>query len=196
MELTQAELAELTNISLMSIRRYESGSRTPTIDVLRKISEVLKIPLKVIVGKDADYYGLNENNLNNAEKIEHFEKLIETYLHSVSVWSSDKAFNEEEERNIKEHFAELLLRYKNVLSTVGNAIYNSDYRKSIKRLIDDDNETLVPFLKEKYFQEAAERELKELSEWCNNLAWYIAKGSTNIPLKKVMEENNKPKGQP
>lgn len=42
--LTQRELADLIGISLLSVQRYESGQRVPTVDIALKYGRVLKIP--------------------------------------------------------------------------------------------------------------------------------------------------------
>lgn len=42
--LTQEQLAAAASVSVMSIRRYESGDRTPKVDQLEKIAEVLCVP--------------------------------------------------------------------------------------------------------------------------------------------------------
>jgi len=41
-KLTQAELANLTGVSVMTIRRYESMDRIPRIDIVIKLMDVLK----------------------------------------------------------------------------------------------------------------------------------------------------------
>lgn len=45
MGMTQEDLASKTNLSVMSIRRYESGDRTPTLDVLERIASALQCEL-------------------------------------------------------------------------------------------------------------------------------------------------------
>lgn len=41
--LTQQQLAKESNISVMSVRRYESGEREPTQEVIKMIAQVLDI---------------------------------------------------------------------------------------------------------------------------------------------------------
>lgn len=43
--LTQAELAKKANLSEISIRKYENGSRKPKIETLRSIANALNVPL-------------------------------------------------------------------------------------------------------------------------------------------------------
>ncbi len=44
MGLGHAQLAELLHVSRQAYAQYESGKRTPGVDVLRKMSEVLQVP--------------------------------------------------------------------------------------------------------------------------------------------------------
>ncbi|SCJ81660.1 transcriptional repressor DicA [Anaerotruncus sp. 2789STDY5834896] len=48
--MTQQDLADAAGISVMSVRRYESGDRYPNKDTVKKIAAVLKVPPKAIVG--------------------------------------------------------------------------------------------------------------------------------------------------
>lgn len=45
MGMTQEDLASKTNLSVMSIRRYESGDRTPTLDAVERIASALQCEL-------------------------------------------------------------------------------------------------------------------------------------------------------
>jgi len=44
MDMTQADLAQATNIMQKSISRYETGQSLPTLETLEKIAKVLKKP--------------------------------------------------------------------------------------------------------------------------------------------------------
>lgn len=48
--LTQEQLATMTELSVMSIRRYETGERIATIETLKKIAIALEISLAELVG--------------------------------------------------------------------------------------------------------------------------------------------------
>ena len=47
--LTQAQFAELLNMSEMTIRRWESGDRSPRMEELEKISSVLDVPINELL---------------------------------------------------------------------------------------------------------------------------------------------------
>lgn len=43
--LTQSQLSKLSDIPVITLGRYERGERNPSIDILQKISEALKVPI-------------------------------------------------------------------------------------------------------------------------------------------------------
>ena len=55
--LTQQQLADATQISVMSIRRYESGERTPTENVINEIARVLRVNPADLDERQAIYLG-------------------------------------------------------------------------------------------------------------------------------------------
>ena len=53
LQMTQAELAEKVGLSQETISQYEIGTRTPNVDVARKIAKVLREPLdNIFFGKE------------------------------------------------------------------------------------------------------------------------------------------------
>lgn len=48
--LTQEKLSEITQISMASIQRYESGKRQPNIQTINKIADALGMPLNELLG--------------------------------------------------------------------------------------------------------------------------------------------------
>ena len=52
--LTQKEMAKKLGVSLSSLQKYEYGDFKPSSDILKKMSEVFKIPVSVILNVD-DY---------------------------------------------------------------------------------------------------------------------------------------------
>lgn len=53
--LTQEQLAIRAGISFMSVRRYESGERTPTIKTLNKIADALGLSMAVFTAPDVTW---------------------------------------------------------------------------------------------------------------------------------------------
>ena len=50
--LSQSQLAELVNVQSFSISRYETGTQWPSIETLIKMSEVLKVSVDYLLGKE------------------------------------------------------------------------------------------------------------------------------------------------
>ena len=48
--LTQEKLSEITQISMASIQRYESGKRQPNIQTINKIADALGMPVSELLG--------------------------------------------------------------------------------------------------------------------------------------------------
>ena len=51
---TQEELGKLLNVSKVSVCGYENGTRTPTLDVFRRLVDVLEITPDYALGNDVD----------------------------------------------------------------------------------------------------------------------------------------------
>ena len=47
--LTQEQLAEYLGVSVMTVRRWEWGERMPDVDAIRKISQVLEVPISELL---------------------------------------------------------------------------------------------------------------------------------------------------
>lgn len=57
--ITQKQLSELTGIAEITIRQYEAGKYKPKLDNLKKISDVLQIPLAALLDLDETDQALN-----------------------------------------------------------------------------------------------------------------------------------------
>ena len=76
--MSQEMLARQTGISTMSIRRYESGERKIRADDLRRISQILHIPLSALFG-----FGQSEENSILAQVEREIKMLSEDELKQV-----------------------------------------------------------------------------------------------------------------
>jgi Predicted transcription factor, homolog of eukaryotic MBF1 len=54
MKMTRQQLADEANISLSSLAAYERGENNPPIDVATRLSDILKISLDWLVGKESE----------------------------------------------------------------------------------------------------------------------------------------------
>lgn len=118
--LTQSQLASASNISLMSIRRYETNERTPDITQLQQIANGLKIPLKELLGleykenilDDSDIYkffdslGYIIKNAEN-EKFELFSKDITNPIHMSLTWDELKKIKHDTWKYLKFSLSEI-----------------------------------------------------------------------------------------
>ncbi len=89
--LTQKELAELTSVHVAQIRRYESGTSQPTLDVIRKIAIALH------VSADALIFDAKERGPDDDLRL-HFEAVSK--------------LSEEEKETIKELLEGMLLKHE------------------------------------------------------------------------------------
>lgn len=118
--LTQSQLASASNISLMSIRRYETNQRTPDITQLQQIANGLKIPLadllrleyKENILDDSDIYkffdslGYIIKNTDN-EKFLLFSKDITNPIHVCLTWDELKKIKDDTWKYLKFSLAEI-----------------------------------------------------------------------------------------
>lgn len=165
--LTQKQLAELIGVVTGTIQQYELNKRQPRIEQLQKIADALDTSIQQLLGLGESSY-----------PPEHSDKLIDLYIHGILHWINDRAYTPTEQANIKEHFSQILGRYKEVLSTIGNAKYSPEMEEKIQRLSEEGHDELIPVVKEQFFREVAKHQLQSLVAFANNLAWYIAKGNT------------------
>ena len=118
--LTQSQLASASNISLMSIRRYETNQRTPDITQLQQIANGLKIPLADLLGleykenilDDSDIYkffdslGYIIKNTDN-EKFLLFSKDITNPIQVCLTWDELKKIKDDTWKYLKFSLAEI-----------------------------------------------------------------------------------------
>jgi transcriptional regulator with XRE-family HTH domain len=93
--LTQKDLAELTNVHVAQIRRYESGTSQPTLDVIRKIAIALHVSADTLIfdqkergpGDDLRLHFEAVSKLSEEEK-ETIKELLEGMLlkHEAKRW--------------------------------------------------------------------------------------------------------------
>lgn len=76
-KLTQSQLAKLLNKSDITIRKWESGERTPNIETLKEISNILEAPLSILTGeRDVSSLFASAGGLNDKSKVENLRKKL------------------------------------------------------------------------------------------------------------------------
>lgn len=88
-KLTQEELADIIGVSGISIRKYESEDRKPSLEILLKISDVLDIPIKEL--------GIEENIINVLPKI---PKDVKNMFPSPGSYTGDRIHDPVKEFNL------------------------------------------------------------------------------------------------
>ena len=59
--LTQKQLAQILGVSVITIQNYENSRRNPSVDVLKKISEILDVNTSVLLNDNSFKYELINN---------------------------------------------------------------------------------------------------------------------------------------
>ena len=108
-KMSQADLANKSGIALISIRRYESGSRVPRYDVIKRLADSLNIPVNYLIDvypsvpagpprplavdsangqKTENVYGAGFNNIEQARL-----SRVQYYLSKLNDKGKDTAIN-------------------------------------------------------------------------------------------------------
>lgn len=98
--ISQAELADMLDVSPSSIGMYEQGRRTPNYDMLKKLCDTLKISVFDI---------LSENRILNADTV--LKSLIKCLSSSNNVILNGKVIDENKKDNVM-YVLKLLLNDK------------------------------------------------------------------------------------
>ena len=101
------------------------------------------------------------------------EELINTYITGILAWSVESVFAPAETAKIKEHLAELLLRYKLAVEAIANA------KRDLRTQKSDTTDASILRIEEKHFTESSKRQIDDLKNWAANLPWYTASGMPN-----------------
>jgi len=150
-KLTQKQLAEKVGVSTVTITRYENNNREPNIETLKKIAVTFGVTINDLTELDNEYS--RATSLSN------------TYYNSVMKWSEDRIFNDLETIGIREHFFDLLLRYKELLNSFSNAKYTwKNIGESYSHIYKDRKE---PFsdaeIKELFLKQELETQIESLT---------------------------------
>lgn len=153
--LTQKQLAEKMGKSERMIQKYESGDVTPSIDILKQIAESLGVTFNDLIGLNDEYTRATS--------------LSDTYYDAIMKWSEDKSFTSIETVCIREHFFDLLLRYKQLINSLSNLKYmwpqvQNSYSQIYKNREDSLSDDKI---KELFLKQELERELADLENWIN-----------------------------
>lgn len=96
-KLTQEQLADLLNITRLSVARYESGGREPSIEILCKMADVLDTTTDYLIGREKTMREVLDENPETA----HVETVAAHYNGDVS-----EKLKQEIARQVKEGIEE------------------------------------------------------------------------------------------
>lgn len=157
---TRTEVCEDLGLKYTTFADWINGKTYPRID---------KIELM------AKYFGVSKSDLveKSNQDISHLNDL---HYHGVVVWSEDKFFSKKESIAIKEHFDELLIRYKALVEATQNCkLFLKDYLKAIEQFNSDSKTPLSEReLIKRYLSQELERTQKDLCEWIEAAPFYFS----------------------
>lgn len=90
--LKQEELAQMANISRVSIGNYERGTRTPTTEIANSIAKALNVPVGILLGDEEIFFsqlieltdGIEKGFSLNNEPIQQYEqKALNAFIESM-----------------------------------------------------------------------------------------------------------------
>lgn len=85
--LTQQELGDLVKVTKVSICCYENGTRTPNLDTLLDLADVLGVDLNYLVGRDnlvvaeEDHYYMSAEEVKLIKELRNSPKLYEKFIY-------------------------------------------------------------------------------------------------------------------
>lgn len=163
--LTLVQLQEKSGVSNSYISQIENGQFQPSPDILKKLSVPLEISVFDLL-KEAGYYSDEEYELAT--------NLMNLNFRSVLKWSEDQLFTEKDTIIIREHFHDLLARYKQLVERYAYAkrAWSSSeglYRQLYKDRLSDEE------IKELYLKNELEHQIQSASEWIKAFPNWIAR---------------------
>lgn len=165
------EAAKKSGISHTYIRDLELGKKTdPSKDTILKLANAYGVRYDDLVFKIYNTKLFEDVLLNRTENEDHSEEyekathLMNLYFNSVIKWSEDQRFNENDTIILREHFYDLLFRYKQIVEKFANVKSSWESSKeSFSKLYEDrlSNEEI----RELFLKNELERELQSASDW-------------------------------
>lgn len=179
------KLTKIADINSLSLTEYINFIDT-AVESIEVVDNKVNIKTKGWVKiKSGMKNAMKENNdtdddiSSDARRLELANKLIDVYMEGVKYWSEDKFFSSSETISIKEHFADLLLKYKTVINYLADAKSGYEkYRSRYLKYAEKSGKAITEVeIKQRFFENAAKRQIKDLDTWVRTLPGYIARKS-------------------
>lgn len=167
-KMTLEELGERTNFTKGYLSMLENGKtdKLPGYNTLLKIEKGLRVADSPLL-KKAGYLDVLQEDHSRASY------LTDLYYQSVLKWSENKFFNENETIIIKEHFLDLLLRYKEIVEGYSKAKMRWESSKEAYQEIHRDKLSDKQ-IKELFLEGDLKIQLQNASNWIHAFPSYIA----------------------
>ncbi|WP_342432640.1 helix-turn-helix domain-containing protein [Neobacillus sp. FSL H8-0543] len=169
--ITLQEVAEAIDVNKSTIQRYENGKikdiKTPIIE---SIASFLNVNPLWLLGK--------AENKTHSEEYELSTHLMNLHFKSIVKWSEDQFFTEKDTVIIREHFWDLLLRYKQIIEGFANAKHAWEHSKETYRQLYIDRLTDKE-IKELFLKNELEYKLDSASDWIKAFPQWITEKEEN-----------------
>lgn len=142
--------------------------------------QAIALPRMGKVQKLADYFKIEKSDLIDEKKhsteYDHYTNLASIYFSAIMHWSAEKGMSEEQTTAIRDHFAELLLRYKTLLEHYfqTNLNWKRERDAYIEFYSHGANKKSAVEIEELYLKEALKEQLKNLGTWTNTFPLKIS----------------------
>lgn len=164
--ISKSQLAQLIDVSSAYVTMLENGKKkNPSFALINKVAKVLDVPLREL---------LTDKETNKA--YDKATALTDTYYNSILKWSDNRILSKEESTIIREHFQELLLRYKKLINSTCEckSAWNKEkdaYIRLYKNKLSEEE------IKELFLKQELEKEIKDLVDWIESFTYYFSKKS-------------------
>lgn len=175
--LTIQYIADKVKVHKSTIQRYETGNiKDIKIPVIESIAKALQVNPMWIIGD------VNIKEMHSAE-YEQVTYLSNIYFQGVMKWSEDKLLSENDTIILREHFSDLLLRYKDLIESYVYATIHwknskGDYKTIYKDRLSDEK------IMELFFKQELEQKIKSLTDWVDALPNWISRNKNEISATK------------
>ncbi|OSA88356.1 UNVERIFIED_ORG: hypothetical protein B2H93_18200 [Clostridium botulinum] len=190
LNLTLQQVADRVKVNKSTIQRYETGNiKDVKLPVIESIANVLNVDPLWLIGKI-------EETKKHSEEYEHITYLVNTYFNSVLNWSEDKLLSEEETVIIREHFSDLLSRYKKMIENlVSTKLYWNNCKDSYSNLYKNKKTPLSnKEIKELFLKQELETNIEDITNLVRAFPNWVARNEydtkDNITELKVTEEKS------
>ena len=177
LNLTLQDVADKVGVASSTIQRYENATISQyKIPVIESIAKALQVNPMWIIGE------ITNKEIHSPE-YERVTYLSNLYFGSVMKWSEDKLLNENDTILLREHFYELLLKYKGVIEFYVSAkTYWENVKENYEAIYG--NRLSDKEIKELFLKQELDEKIKSLTDWIEALPNWISRNENDICATK------------